>query len=190
MDWTTRSRPNRFGESFYGDPGDRFLAGRIDVRQHDLVGFAAVRDQRHPSGAPSESSDAAETRSRVAGAASLVRRPVPLRSRSDDGRNRRPPAHRSLHHDARNAARRHGNLPTPQRLDRSRGRRVLRRQRRQARFAGCVCLALQVRADQAFRFRPMRADGRRSGLRTRRAPRQSPARERRHGRDRKSRVGE
>ena len=108
------------GQRVDRDAGNRILAGRVDVGEHDVVGAGQRRAERVHAAPPSACSGAAGTPRRSAGPARGPPRARP-RSRSDDGRSRRRRGRRSARRAPRSAARRRGTPSRPAAM-RSNGR--------------------------------------------------------------------
>ena len=99
-------RADRVGERVDRDPGDRLLAGGIDVGEHDFVGAARSAGRTPPSAGASSNSGAAGTRRRFGGRCRRAPLRGPRRFRSGDDRSRPPPSRRSLRRASESGARR------------------------------------------------------------------------------------
>ena len=135
---TRRGGANGVGERLDRHARDRRLAGRVDVGQHHLVGGAERRRRTRAAARGCACSDAAGTRRRRGGRCRRAPRRSPRRSRSGDGRSRRPPSRPVPRRAPGTAARRRWNSASAAAI-RANGTSSFEadRDRRRARSAGC-----------------------------------------------------
>ena len=115
---TRDAAADRGAERLERHAGDRLLAGRIDVGQHDVVGRREAPGRTRRSATRCANTGAAGTRRRCGGRGSAPPR-APPRSRSGDGRSRRRRGCRSARRARRSAAPRRGTPSARRRRDRT-----------------------------------------------------------------------
>ena len=118
-------------------PGIGSSPAGVDVGQHDLVGLAQRRAELVQQLLRARVAVRLERHDQPPVQARRAPRRAPPRSRSDDGRSRRPPGCRQLRRAARSGARRRELRERARRSRRTARRARGRRRRRPARSAGC-----------------------------------------------------